>query len=167
MLRISSWYVFCFFIVFFSVATAATNEVEDDLQSMKIKVVCRAIVIHNKALLLVSDDGKVWSAPGGGLKSPEYLPECIRREVHEETGLEVETGKLVYIMEFFDKGNSVHKVELFYLANALQTDIPRHWKDLGGNIQFARFVPFEEMNRINVQPQALKSLRNLDSNAKE
>lgn len=37
--------------------------------------------------------GNLWEFPGGKVKRPESLAECCRREVLEETGLEVEVGR--------------------------------------------------------------------------
>ena len=37
--------------------------------------------------------GNLWEFPGGKRKRPESLAECCRREIREETGLDVEVGK--------------------------------------------------------------------------
>ena len=43
-----------------------------------------------------------WSLPGGQLELGESLVEGVRREVREETGLDVEVGPVV---EVFDRGH--------------------------------------------------------------
>ncbi len=63
-----------------------------------------AVVIRDDAVLLVRRafpprQGE-WSLPGGRLELGESLVDAVRREVREETGLEVEVGPLV---EAFDR----------------------------------------------------------------
>lgn len=42
-----------------------------------------------------------WVAPGGGVEGVEDLASAARREVLEESGVEVELGRIAYIEEFF------------------------------------------------------------------
>ncbi|MBF6611785.1 MAG: NUDIX hydrolase [Chloroflexi bacterium] len=39
--------------------------------------------------------GRPWGLPGGGLKPGEMLEECLRREIREEVGIEVEIDALL------------------------------------------------------------------------
>ncbi|MDX1620903.1 MAG: NUDIX domain-containing protein [Nitriliruptorales bacterium] len=43
-----------------------------------------------------------WTLPGGKLEPGERLPDAVRREVAEETGLTVEPGELIGHLEFAD-----------------------------------------------------------------
>jgi 8-oxo-dGTP pyrophosphatase MutT (NUDIX family) len=54
-----------------------------------IEVTARALVVGRNRLLMVSDEGEYWYAPGGRLRPGETLLECAAREVAEETGLGV------------------------------------------------------------------------------
>lgn len=62
------------------------------------------VVIHNAAgeMLMVATrymDGVKWSPPGGGHVHGETLPEAALREVYEETGLRVDIGRMLGVIE--------------------------------------------------------------------
>ena len=56
------------------------------------------IVIEDGRLLLLNQDtpntGRSWSLPGGKLEEGETLAGALVREMKEETGLDVEPGRL-------------------------------------------------------------------------
>src|SRR5205823_14899647 len=49
----------------------------------------------NRVLLAHRRDIDWWNLPGGGMEAGETVEQAIRREVLEETGLEVEVERLV------------------------------------------------------------------------
>ena len=62
-------------------------------------VVGGALIRHGDGLVMVANrrrDGSIdWTPPGGVIDAGEALLEGLAREVREETGLEVEVGRLV------------------------------------------------------------------------
>lgn len=70
---------------------------------MKELVVGAAIVRKGANYLIAQRDGfnqfipYMWEFPGGKLEPGETLPECIRREILEEIGIEIE------VEEFFER----------------------------------------------------------------
>jgi len=62
--------------------------------------VAAGLVFHDRRLLLAqrraSDHlGGLWEFPGGKREPGETFPECLRRELREELGIEVEVGECV------------------------------------------------------------------------
>lgn len=64
-----------------------------------------ALIIEGDRILLVKRGREPlkdwWSLPGGKLEPGELLEDCVRREVREETGLEIEVIGLIEVFERF------------------------------------------------------------------
>lgn len=54
-----------------------------------------AVLLDGKILLTQREDFEVWCLPGGAVEDREAIAEAARREVQEETGLEVRLTRLV------------------------------------------------------------------------
>ena len=65
-----------------------------------VRIRCSALVFDGYSLLLLKFDdpelGVGWELPGGGIEQSESFVGCARREVAEETGLEVEPTRIAY-----------------------------------------------------------------------
>lgn len=97
-----------------SKVSARGGQEKDRARPMEITV--KAVIVREdgQVLLLkrVKDDntnpGK-WDLPGGLLEFNETVEEVLKREVMEETGLEVEVGSIIRISEFPEKSELFKK----------------------------------------------------------
>lgn len=86
---------------------------------MPVKVVARCIVIRGSELLVqVSKKGDRYRLPGGSVNDTETIVECLKREMYEELGVDIEVGKLLYIVEsFYRRRNKiVHEIGFYFLC---------------------------------------------------
>ncbi|WP_316527544.1 NUDIX hydrolase [Kitasatospora brasiliensis] len=60
------------------------------------------IAVRDGQMLLLNQDTegpRTWSLPGGKAEDGETLAQALRREMREETGLDVEVGRLLYVCD--------------------------------------------------------------------
>lgn len=92
------------------------------MRSPRLRESVRALLLtpEPQLLLMQFEDSRgrrlVWLTPGGGVKEGEEPVDCLRRELHEETGLsEFEVGPLVWRREHtFRRGGGQR--DRFYLV---------------------------------------------------
>ncbi len=106
-----------------------------------------------------------WSIPGGLLELGETLEEGVRRELREETGLEVRVLELIEVFEriFPDPDPTpsgqrptprYHFVILDYLCEAPEGE-PR----AGGDVTQVAFATEAELDQFHLTPTATRVLR--------
>jgi 8-oxo-dGTP diphosphatase len=59
---------------------------------------------HGRALLVQRRDNQHWEPPGGVLELGESIPDGLRREIREETGLDIEPDALTGIYKNMSRG---------------------------------------------------------------
>ncbi|MFW5415699.1 NUDIX hydrolase [Nocardiopsis sp. CNT-189] len=74
------------------------------------------LVEDGKVLLLDQDtDGpRRWSLPGGRVEEGEALGGALVREMREETGIEVEVGRLLYVCDHIVSEKGLHVVHMTF-----------------------------------------------------
>ena len=115
-----------------------------------------AIVVHDDSLLMVlrgrEPNKGLWTVPGGRVEAGEYLADALKREVREETGIEIDVGDLLGVLE---RLGDQHFVILDFLAQPLDDTAPRACDDAAE----ARWVPLREVAKLDCTPRFVETLR--------
>jgi len=115
-----------------------------------------AIVVRDGHLLMVRRAQEpargLWSVPGGKVERSEYLADALRREVREETGLEIDVGELAGFFEVI--GDDDHYVIMDFLATYSGENEPRP----GDDVDRARWVPLEDITSLDCTPRFVELL---------
>lgn len=132
------------------------------MKSRSPRLAARAILVHEGRLLLVNAYpgglSDLWCAPGGGVEPGRSLPDNLKREVHEETGLTIEVGPPALVNEFHDPKSGFHQVDLFFRATIVAGRIEPLWLDPAGIVTDRRFFAPEELARIRLKPDSLPAV---------
>jgi dATP pyrophosphohydrolase len=144
------------------------NGGERNDRKKKHRIRAAALIVNEKdEVLLVQHvhpqtGDEWWVPPGGGLEdSDDSIFNCADREVYEETGLRVNSDKIVYLREFQDDENESINIEIFCLANKFSGDLTI--ENIQGNgadehyIKDVRWFSKEALRNITVYPVILKN----------
>lgn len=85
-----------------------------------------AVLIEDGRILLVEQrvgagSTREWSLPGGRVKGGETIEECLRREVREETGIDIAIERLLYVCDRIGEGT--HVVHLTFVVRRVGGDL--------------------------------------------
>ncbi|MBT3941596.1 MAG: NUDIX hydrolase [Chloroflexi bacterium] len=96
-----------------------------------------------------------WLWPGGKVEGAESLEECAEREVREETGLQVQAERLIYVYQSVDDDNDNQNAEFFFLCNVTGGELGAWNPDIEAqeNILDARFVSQYELIGKEIWPE--------------
>ena len=130
-----------------------------------------AVIIRGDRVLLVRRATEPlkgeWSVPGGVLELGEKLREGVRREVLEETGLQVEPGEVLDVFDsiFRDEQGRTqyHYVLIDYLCHCISEEAKA-----GSDVSEVRWVPQDELAamglRDSIEQVVRKGFRRVEQN---
>ncbi len=91
---------------------------------------CKALIINSKGEILIANENDLLHFPGGHLDQGEGLIDCLKREVKEETGInldEDEIGKcfmkVTYKNRDWPKKGNNRKSEIYYYIVTTDKDV--------------------------------------------
>lgn len=114
-----------------------------------------AVVVREGSLLMVRRGREpakgLWTIPGGRVKKGERLTAATAREVREETGLEVEVGRLLGVFEVV---GDPHFVILDHIA------VPKDDAEpvAGDDADESRWVPLDRVPEMDCTPRLIEML---------
>lgn len=133
---------------------------------MRHRIRAAALITQGESILLVQHvhpqtGFEWWVPPGGGAESGDAsIFECARREVFEESGLQVDLSHIVYVREFFDQENETRNLELFLASSSFSGELTiRNVQGSGPDEHFirnVRWVPKHDLNSMVVYPEVLR-----------
>ena len=127
------------------------------------KVIVSALVEKDNKILLVKEvleSGKeYWIVPGGTVEYGETLVDAVKRELKEETNLDIDVTDFVDFKEVIRTQFNYHTVIFFFLAKPLNEKLA-----LGDKILDARFFGKEELDGLNIVDSARWILEKYFSN---
>src|SRR3989339_472691 len=98
----------------------------------KEKVIFRpsvyGIIIYDNNILMLKNksNGKLFF-PGGGINIEEKIPDALKREVKEETGIEIEVEKFLHFKEQFfyydPRDEAFHAFNFFYICRPITFEL--------------------------------------------
>jgi 8-oxo-dGTP diphosphatase len=91
----------------------------------RLRVRVCGLLVESDKILLVNHGGlgpgDFWSPPGGGLNFGEDAKAGLKREMKEETGIEIEVDEFLFVCEFLHE--PLHAVELFFKVHRTGGDL--------------------------------------------
>lgn len=91
---------------------------DEDITETVIRM--KALIINNKNIIL-GNENNIYQFPGGHLEDNETFEECLKREVLEETGIEIDNNeikrpfmKVTYLNKDWPEIGKNRKAEIYY-----------------------------------------------------
>jgi 8-oxo-dGTP pyrophosphatase MutT (NUDIX family) len=126
-----------------------------------VELRCSAIVFRGDAVLLLGrrrNGTRDWVLPGGHPRPREGTATCAYREVLEETGLDVQIGRVAFVLETTDPAGDRRLIEIVFLATERDAHAEPKAREPG---LWPQFVPVDDTPQLDLRPPIAGYLRGL------
>ena len=131
------------------------------IEKIRPRVRVAGILIEDDRILLIEhtkNNRKYWLVPGGGVDWGESAAEALIREFKEETSLDIEVEKFLFISETIAPDKQKHVINLYFKikksensSNIMKLGEEKILTDL-------RFIPEDEIKNIKLYPNIKEKL---------
>ena len=133
--------------------------------TIRIRNAAKALIIRDGHVLATvnrDEEGLFYLLPGGGQEPGESLRDCVRREVWEEIGAEVDVGELRFVRDYVGRNHhraeqerDVHQVDLIFECRLLGEPVDRG--ELPDATQVGiEWLPLERIEEYLLIPRGLR-----------
>ncbi|WP_195575563.1 NUDIX hydrolase [Paenibacillus sp. 1001270B_150601_E10] len=125
--------------------------------------VCGVLMNQGRILLHKTKNGSGWVLPGGRAEINEETSHTVVREFREELNLEVNTQRLLWIIENFNayEVEYLHEYGMYYLVECAD-ELAASDEEFVGNEEEVKLVfkwfDVHELDDMTIYPNALKGL---------
>lgn len=123
---------------------------------------CSVVFFRNDAVLLCrrTDESRTWVLPGGTPHRGEGSAAAARREVAEETGLQVAAERVAFVLETTSPDTVQHLVDIVFMG----AERDRHAEPVQIEARLApEFVLLDDLDQLDLRPPIAASIRGLAS----
>lgn len=126
-------------------------------KDLKVRISC-VLVEEGKILLARHRKGKreYWTLPGGGLEPGETMVDCLKREMWEESGLEVEVGEVLFLFDVIEPKR--HIVGIVFRARRVGGELKPRNIPIGQRLIGMEFIPLSELKNIELLPPVAEEI---------
>lgn len=124
-------------------------------------------IADGRILLQTATRIDFWVLPGGRAELGESAAETLRREMREELGLDVDVGRLLWVMENFFTldGRRYHEIGFYFAMAVPPVQRAGHeWPAMDGGDCVFRWHPLDALDDLTILPSVLSTaVRSLPS----
>jgi len=126
-------------------------------EELKVRIAC--VLLEEGRILLAKhkrEGREYWTLPGGGLERGETMAACLRREMWEESGLEIEVGDILFLFDVIEPRRQV--VNIVFRARRVGGELKPNNIPLGQRLVGMEFIPLDKLDDIELLPPIAKEI---------